>query len=282
MKKRFITVAISLSFLIASKSYSQNAETEGLWKVSGTVGINLTQTSFTNWSQGGENSIAYSVFGNFGLNYSKEAWNFTNSLKLTYGQTKLGKAEIHTTDNEFYLEDVLTYNVGWKLEPYVSNIAKTVLSAGYDYSQIPSVQNSAFFDPGYLSQSMGFSYEKGETFKTRFGAAVQETFTSKFTKYADDPETSEVENTKVEGGIESVTEAKFMIVENVQYQGYLRLFGRFKELGVWDVRWDNTITMKVNSFLNVNLNVLTVYKKYEMPKTQIKESFMLGFSYTLF
>ena len=280
MKKTLILITII--FVAALSVRAQDKKSEEGWQNSGVVGINLSQTSFTNWSQGGENSLAFSLFGNFEANYLTSQWTFSNKLKLTYGKTKLANQESRINENEFYLEDVYSYLAGWKLNPYVSNIAQTVLAAGYDYGVSPAVQQSAFFDPGYLSQSAGFEYVKGNTFKSRVGISLQETFTSQFTKFSDDPTTTEIEKSKVETGIESVTELKTPVVENVTYRSYLRLFGRFEEPGVWDVRWDNTLTMKVNSFLNVNLNVLVVYKKVETPKTQVREALMLGVSYTLF
>ncbi len=280
MKKTLILITII--FVAALSIRAQDKKSEEGWQNSGVVGINLSQTSFTNWSQGGENSLAFSLFGNFEANYLTSQWTFSNKLKLTYGKTKLANQESRINENEFYLEDVYSYLAGWKLNPYVSNIAQTVLAAGYDYGVSPAVQQSAFFDPGYLSQSAGFEYVKGNTFKSRVGISLQETFTSQFTKFSDDPTTREIEKSKVETGIESVTELKTPVVENVTYRSYLRLFGRFEEPGVWDVRWDNTLTMKVNSFLNVNLNVLVVYKKVETPKTQVREALMLGVSYTLF
>jgi len=279
MKKTILLLTV---ILLAFAVNAQTTEDNTGWNNSGIIGINLSQTSFTNWSQGGENSLAYSLFGNFAFNYMEKDWMFTNKLKLTYGKTKLASQEARINENEFYLEDVYSYLAGWKLNPYISNIVQTVIAPGYDYGIEPAVQQSAFFDPGYISQSAGFEYIKEKIFKSRLGLAIQETFTNKFNKFSDDPATSEIEKSKIETGIESVTELKIPVVKNVVYQSYLRLFGRFNKIGVWDVRWDNLITMKVNDFLNVNLNVLMVYKKIETPKTQLREALMVGVSYTLF
>ena len=279
MKKTILLLTV---ILLAFAVNAQTTEDNTGWNNSGIIGINLSQTSFTNWSQGGENSLAYSLFGNFAFNYMEKDWTFTNKLKLTYGKTKLASQEARINENEFYLEDVYSYLAGWKLNPYISNIVQTVIAPGYDYGIEPAVQQSAFFDPGYISQSAGFEYIKEKIFKSRLGLAIQETFTNKFNKFSDDPATSEIEKSKIETGIESVTELKIPVVKNVVYQSYLRLFGRFNKIGVWDVRWDNLITMKVNDFLNVNLNVLMVYKKIETPKTQLREALMVGVSYTLF
>lgn len=278
------TILLIAILAITSLTFAQEPASKATspWTASGVVGVNISQIAFENWTQGGENSLSLSFFGNFGLNYTKEVWKFTNSLKLAYGRTKLGDADFRTNDNELYLESVLTYNVGWEVDPFASNIVKTVLSDGFDYKVTPAVQNSAFFDPGYVTQAMGFAYNKNDNIKTRLGIALNEVFTSTFTNYSDDATTSEIENFKLETGIESVTEAKAVIGENLLYTSYLRLFGRFEDMGVWDVRWDNTITAKINSLLNVNLNVLVIYDKVQSPKTQVKEALQIGISYTLF
>jgi len=62
----------------------------------------------------------------------------------------------------------------------------------------------------------------------------------------------------------------------------LRLFGRFEDISVWDVRWDNTVTAKINDYFNVNINVLLIYDVDETLRTQLKEALQLGISYSLF
>ena len=113
--------------------------------------------------------------------------------------------------------------------------------------------------------------------------AIQETFSSEkyLKKYTDDPATTKIEKFKFETGLESVTEGNVEFAKNMLLNTKLRLFTRFNMLDVWDVRWDNTITAKVNDFVNVNLNVLIIYEKSQSLRTQIKEALQLGFTYTI-
>jgi hypothetical protein len=50
---------------------------------------------------------------------------------------------------------------------------------------------------------------------------------------------------------------------------------------VWDVRWDNTITAKVNSYVNVSLNALVIHEIAQTRRTQLKETLALGFTYRI-
>lgn len=275
-------------FLITGFVFAQDEPDPRMnkWTPSMVTGLNISQITFENWSKGGENSLAFSLTGDFKLLYMSENWRFKNQFKGAFGKTKLGDDEIRTTDNEFFLETVLSYHVlGWAVNPYVSNLVRSSFADGYDYKKTPKEKIADFFDPGYITQSIGFTYDKIEHIQTRLGVAFQETITSTDTlalKYSDDPETTgEIEKFKFETGIESVTDANFNIDENLVYNTKLRLFTRFENLDVWDVRWDNTITAKVNSWLNVNLSVILIHEVSQTLKTQFKEALQVGIVYTI-
>jgi hypothetical protein len=71
-------------------------------------------------------------------------------------------------------------------------------------------------------------------------------------------------------------------MDNMLYKSKLRLFTRFDQLDVWDVRFDNTISAQVNKYIVVNLNVLVVYEKSQSLRTQVKEALQLGVTLNLF
>lgn len=250
------------------------------WTPKGSIGINLSQFAFENWTQGGENSVSFSSIGNLGLYFKSKEWFLANRLKIAYGLSKTSD-KFYVTDNELRLENVLIRNFGWSLNPYFSNEVRTGIVNGYDYKVTPEQQITAFFDPGYINQSLGFIYTK-KGFNTRLGVGLQETFTNKFNSYTDDVNTTDIEKFRIDTGIESVTEANYEFMENMMYTGRLRLFSRFKSLDVWDVNWDNIITAKINDYFNVNFNFNYIYQLDQSVKSQYKETLSLGFSYVLF
>jgi hypothetical protein len=281
MKAKFTVIFILVLF---SQVISAQQDTVILdkWTPSVILGLNVSQIALSNWTQGGDNSISWTFITNAGLNYPGTDWSMRNNLKLAYGRTKLGDEDFRTNDNELYLESVLSKNVGWVVDPYISNTFRTAIAAGYSYDSVPFVKIANFFDPGYITQSLGFTYEQLKGFNTRLGVAIQEVITNKYTHYSDDVETEEIEKFKLETGIESVTNAEYPIAENLFAKSALRLFSRFESFDVWDVRWDNIITAKINSFLNVNFTVLLIYEKQQSVKTQVKQTLQLGFTYTLY
>ncbi len=283
MKLNYIVILVFLltSFIFAEEEAEQK---DTLWTPRATIGINLSQIAFSNWTQGGENSLSFSLFSNLGLDYISHPWNWSNSLKLTYGRTKLGDDEFRTTDNEIYFESVLVMNVGWIVNPYASATLRTAITNGYKYDTEPVTRITDFFDPAYLTQGLGFQYETGGIFIQRVGVALKQTLADEFKLlYSDDPATpDEIESSKFESGLESVTELKYDFLENMTFQSYLRLFTRFDAFDVWDVRWDNVLTAKINEYFNVNFNILLIYDESQSLSRQLKQALQIGVSYSIF
>ena len=274
-------VTLSATTFAADESEEKK---DTLWVPKGIVGLNLSQVSFKNWTQGGDNSLSFTFFSNFRIDYIADIWKWRNSLKFTYGRTKTGDEGYKTNDNEIFLESTLNRNVGWLFNPYFGFTARTAVAEGFNYDEIPAVQIVGFLDPFYLTEGIGLIYDQIPNFRTRLGLGFKQTFADAFNnRYTDDPDTpGDIESFKNETGIESVTEYTVEFLENMAYKGYLRLFGRFEDMSVWDVRFDNTITAKINDYFNVNINVLLIYDVDETLRTQLKEALQLGISYSLF
>ncbi len=259
------------------------ADTVNVWTPTLVTGLNVSQIAFSNWTQGGTNALAWTATVNGSYNYKGNIWSLQNHLRASYGRSRLGGQASITTDNSLLLENVLTYNVGWATNPFVSNTIITTLAEGYSYATSVPVPIANFFDPGYVTQSLGFAYTSSNDFTTRLGIASQEIFANKFRQYTDNPSTiDKVEAFKLETGFESVSRAKLHIADNMLLTTGLRLFTRFNDLTVWDVRWDNLIVAKVNSLINVNFTYELVYQKDQSPRTQMKEGLQLGVTYSIF
>ncbi len=278
-------VVLLFLLLALSTVYSQDADSEQKeWIPSLIASANLSQVAFNNWSKGGENSLAYSFGVDWVMEYKPVSkWSFKNQLKGDWGKSKTGDESSKITSNNAFNETVLFFDAGWVVKPYASNLIRTPITAGYNYDLTFAEQTVAFFDPGYITQSIGFAYDKSEIFQTRLGLAFEESFANKFgLSSTDDPETAEIEKFKYETGIESITDVKYEVVENVLYKGKLRLFSGFDRLDTWDVAMDNTLTAKVNNWLNVNFTYLLVYKVSESIKTQTQEALQVGVTYSIF
>ncbi|MCR4417743.1 MAG: DUF3078 domain-containing protein [Ignavibacteria bacterium] len=275
MKKFF------LFFLITGFCFAQDTS-KVIITTKANAGINISQIAFTNWAQGGENSFTWTLLGNLIVSTKSEKWTTKNTFKFAFGRTKLGTQDFRTNDNEFFIETVISKNIGWAVDPFISNSIRSPITTGYSYKTKTPERIADFFDPGYVTQTLGFTYDKVKGIKTRLGIALQEVFTNRQRKFSDNPATKDkVEAFKLETGIENVTSSEFKLMENINYKGSLRLFSRFENMKYWDIRWDNLIVAKVNDYINVNLNVLVVYERKQTLRTQVKEAIQLGLIYNL-
>ncbi len=286
MRNELLLVSlISVSTALAQDSISVvPVSVDTLWKHSIIINANITQISFTDWAQGGDNALAYALFLEGKSTYAAEVIEWMNSYKFGYGQARLGSQSIRKTDDRIDLESVLTYKIGTFINPFASVSLKTQFAEGvmYDAAGL-AVPVSNFFDPAYIMQTVGIGYQSTPEIKTRLGIALRETIANTFAgTYSDDLETtSEVEKSRIEGGVESVTEVGWTMMENVIFNAKLEIFAPIKHLDRMTVRSDNTLSAKVNKYLSMNLNVYLINDPQIQARTQIKQTLALGFSYTL-
>ncbi len=257
------------------------------WTNTLVAGLNVNQASFHNWTQGGENTLAWSFLTNGQFSYHMGDWTWENIAKVMYGQTKIGEDDFEKADDEIFWESIYSRNIGWPVDPFVANQLRTQMAPGYitvkneQTGLDERVQTSGFFDPGYLVQSIGFKYAPSEVFYTRLGIAFKETFSRNY-GFADDEETlNETETFKFETGIESASGLKLTVMENVLFTSQLNLFSAFDNFDVWNVRWDNSLTAKINNYMNVSVNVLVLHEPAQTLRTQVKQTLALGLRYSL-
>ncbi len=283
MKSALIAFLLFITLQTINAQDSVAVKKDTLWVPKGVASLNLSQVALSNWSQGGESSVAFTFMALMGLDYIGDPWKWKNGLKFAYGRTKFGDDEYRTNENEIFFESTLIHQLDWAVSPYAGITAQTAVSDGFNYDSIPAYQVAAFGDPFYLTEAVGFIYDRIPNFSTRLGVGLKQTWADKFAfQYTDDDGTPELEKFKNESGIESVTEYRWGFMENMEYYVYLRLFGTFDDLSVWDVRWDNVITAKVNDYINVNFNFLLIYDEEQSLKRQIKEALQLGITYSFF
>jgi hypothetical protein len=68
-------------FLLINFSFAQDtSRVEIITKA--TSGINISQISFKDWAQGGENSFSWTLFGNLSIATKSTDWTTRNSLEL--------------------------------------------------------------------------------------------------------------------------------------------------------------------------------------------------------
>ena len=274
-----LILIVILFFTFAIGQETEEKKPEYGWKNEGVAGLNFTQNKFDNWSQGGEDSWSWQLDINAKFENEQEKYNWSNSIKISYGKTKVGDASARKAADEIKLESVYTYKLGYYVNPYAAVTGLTQFTDGYDYSNDPKVKISGFMDPGYFTQSAGIGIEPNTHIKTRLGAALKETITNSDTAaiiFADG------EDTRVEYGAESVTDINYKFNEILLYTSKLELFSNLNRIDEIDVTWDNLVSAKLTKYITASLNVKLFYDKDISERRQLKQTLAVGLSYNLF
>ncbi|MEN8194269.1 MAG: DUF3078 domain-containing protein [Bacteroidota bacterium] len=278
-------IFIILSFILINELYAEEPDsTLNKWVPKLKVELNLSQIAFKDWAKGGESSFSFTGIVNWKMKYKSENWSFENEFHAAAGRSKVEPDILKTTANEMYNLSVLRFDIDESYQsPFISLLVRTPITAGYDYDETPPKEISGFFDPGYITQSLGVFYSKSNVFKTRLGLAFEESFANIFAaRYTDNKETNPIEYFKFETGIESVTDLQVHLDDDIVYDSTLRLFSGFDRLSVWDVIWKNTVTAKFNDWFNVNFLFLLIHNTKESLRTQMQESIQIGLVYNIF
>ena len=315
MKIRIFT-AILLLTVMTSFGYGQvtegektlrtvTADTVQGWKTGGVLAINLSQTSLSNWSAGGQNSIStngiFSVFANFKRN--KSVWD--NSLDIGYGLLKQGKdADFKKTDDKF---DILSkYGLEAFKNFYYAALFnfKTQMAPGYNY---PDVDNkiSDLFAPAYILLAVGMDYKPSAHFSAFLAPLtariiiVNDQVLSDAGAFGVDPgKTSKSEFGGYLRAIYTRNDFKSEFLKNVSFTTKIDLFSNYAENPQnIVVNWETLLSLKVNKFISANLNTQLIYDdQIKVPfdnnndgvitageavgsKIQFKEILGVGFSY---
>lgn len=300
MKKLFI--AFSLLALTVGQVVAQtdSAPTETpSWKISGVSGLNLSQTSLTNWAAGGENSVAWNLYLNASANYKKDSWSWDNALITDFGKT-------FTTSNKWLKSiDKLNFStkIGRSLSKHWSVSALgdflTQFARGYAAENNPNIAGnkdkyiSTILAPGYLTLAVGADYKPNDDFSLLLAPV-----TGKMTFVLDNRLSTAGafgvkpgNKTLAEIGALAVANYKRKLAENINLVTKLTLFTPYNEsFGNIDVNWDMMIAFKINKFLTTTLTTNLVYdddiKTVDLQgnkrgaKVQFREVLGLGLAYS--
>ena len=263
------------------------------WHKSVTADITLTQTGYSDSWVGGEAGSVNWVGNLNGLAEKQlnDWFNFKSTLKMSFGQTLTQDAETKDWSRPIKSTDLIDWeNVGlFTLHKYVDPYVAFRLESQFYDGRVPA--KKLFFSPLRLTESAGIArkfYKKDEDFVTsRLGLGIRQIFKSVII----DPVTyATTDSTLTDGGIESVTDVKMTLHENILYTGKLTLYKTFffsKSDAVkgteyedhWkavDINWENIVAASVTKIVTVSLYTQLLYDKEISKKGRFKETVAIG------
>jgi hypothetical protein len=283
------------------KLKEQKADSLSGWKTGGIAGVNVAQTALVNWAAGGEGSFAVNGIFSLFANYKKDKISWDNSFDLGYGVLKQGDIDYKKTDDKI---DILSKfgREAYKNLYYAGLLNfKSQMTRGYDYKPEgeEDVLISNVFAPAYIIAAIGVDY-KPNNYVSVFAAPL----TGKVTIVNDESLSAKGafgvepgENSYSEFGgyvriIFSKNDFKSEFMKNVSITSKVDLFSNYlKDPQNIVVNWENIIALKINKYINVNLNTHLIYddkvkiaKEVDgvvtaSPRIQFKEIFGVGVSF---
>jgi len=266
------------------------------WKTSGMGNINFSQGYFSHWAAGGDNNVAISTILKYAANYEKKDFRWDNDFQMEYGtlqrenstfKTNLDKTEITTKfGQKAYRNFFYSIFAGFKSQ----------LFRNYDKYPKDTILISKLLSPYTVVYGAGIDYKPNQKM-----SIVISPLSSKITKFRDSTEIDKTKHglkkediDKKEFGAYIKTKNTIDLSTNIQIENKIDFFtdyqDNFKEI---DINWEVAIAMKVNKYINTNINTHLIYDDdinapiYDKdkkligsgPRIQFKEILNIGFSY---
>jgi hypothetical protein len=284
---RVVALLAAVALATAAGGFARAAETTARidslgWRNELIGSFNFTQSSFSNWTAGGVDNASWLLGGRGSFKRHGKRTNWSNVLRLEYGEVKQKDQDSRKASDLIFAESIVDFNTSRLIKPYARASLKTQFTGGYDYAVDPKVKVSDFADPLYLTQGAGVGFQVKPYAITRFGLGLQETYADEFAAvYTDDVDTADkVETSRIEGGLESVTELDKTLNKKLALKSRLSLFWAFNNSDQVDVDWMTDINLKAMGALGMTLKFELLYNKDVLDKIQWQQVLGIGVTYS--
>ena len=304
--KKFLFTALALFFAIAT--FAQDEQPQG-WTHKGNIGINLGQSSYTNWAAGGQNSLTSQGLFNYEIHYLKNKFKWDNTLNMSLGYCFYSfKNKPIKTDDMIEFSSLATLKATEHLNYGAELSFRSQFAKGFDYAKDSTNYISKFLAPGYLTLGLGIEWVPNKYFSLYFAPVtgritfVNDQRLAEVGAYGVEPgyfnpndSTEWIPGKKIryEFGARAVAKFQYPIAKNIDFSTKLELFSNYLDHPERiDVDWQNMLVLKVNDWLSANLSTHLIYD-YDIPfydeagariegsKVQFKEVLAIGFMINL-
>ncbi|SMO77947.1 Protein of unknown function [Saccharicrinis carchari] len=254
---------------------------KGPWTFSGVENIQLSQAYLSNWTKGGENSIALQSDLLLRANYKKEKVEWEN-----YARHKVGILNSESYPVQVNTDQIVAnskYGLKASKKWYYSFVFDftSQLFNGYNNKKRESII-SGFMSPAYFTFAVGMDYKQSKNF-----TLLLSPLTSKITYVKDtakvDPGRYKIDKGKkvaYDTGASLNNHFNWQISTELNLKYKLDVFvGYFDKDPVTQVDWEVIFDMRINQHLSTRISPQLRYFKNESLKVQFREHFAINFSY---
>jgi len=286
---------LAVVFLLIGLPLVANAQEESssdppAWEKSLVTKLAGSQATFQNWAEGGINTLALSsaVDGRWQKNHGR--WNRRYDLRLAFGAVKQDTLDFRKAEDIIRVQATFKHTGSGSLGtlmPTAALSARSQMAPGYNFDKNqfkekrPLPQKvSDLLSPAVFTVSLGLTHQYRSWLSQRVGFGGKQTVVGierlreLYNMRADQP-------MRLEVGLEAYTELEKEVASNIHLKSTLGLFAAFNQPDHPDLLWENLLTMKVNSWLQFNVEWVVLRDKDVSNRFQLKEVFTVGIVYAI-
>lgn len=259
--KRFYSLVIASVFALNLNAQDVKIEDGKNWNYDAVGTLSFTQLALSNWSAGGENSLSLAGFIKANANYKKDKTEWDNAFYFGYGLLKQGTRDFVKSDDKIEVSSLYKHKAKghWS---YASLLElNTIFDLGYNDPLSRDTVVAQFMAPGIVKLSIGMDYKPNDNFSvyiSPLGMKAIYVLAEQVdeTRYGLDAG----DKSRYELGANLKMAYKKELMENVTFETGLNLFSNYldKPQNI-DVIWNNTLVMKVNKYISMNLQTELIY-----------------------
>ena len=268
------------------------------WKTNGNAIFLINQSSFSNWTSGGQSSVSGTLKINYNLNYFDNGWAWDTKILSAFGLNKISGSDfLKKTDDRIEINSVVgkKFNnnlIGkWSYSSFFN--FQTQFAKGYRFGKDTNgnsirTEKSRFFSPATTQLGIGLYWKKDQNFWINVAPMTGKLILVNriFTKNLNDNQSyfgvKQNGNSRFELGASVRSFYKTEIYENITLENRLSLYSDYLDKPK-NIDFDYTlnVTMKVNKFISTNLVFQFVYDDNEIKRMQIREVLGVGLNIDL-
>jgi hypothetical protein len=278
--------------------FSQSNDIPEKWKNSGNALFLVNQSSFSNWTSGGQSSISGTLKVDYNFNYSDNGWDWDTKVISNFGLNKISGSDfLKKTDDRIEINSVLgkKFNndiIGrWSYSSFFN--FQTQFAKGYRFGRDANgnpnrTEKSRFFSPATVQLGVGMYWKKSKDLWVNVAPMTGKLIlvNRRFTENLNENQTyfgvKKGGNSRFELGASIRSYYKSEIFENVTMENRLSLYSDYLDRPQ-NIDFDCTFNfiMKVNQYVSTNLIFQFVYDDNEIKRVQVREVLGVGLNIDL-
>ena len=278
--------------------FSQSNDIPEKWKNSGNALFLINQSSFSNWTSGGQSSVSGTLKIDYNFNYSDNGWDWDTKVISNFGLNKISGSDfLKKTDDRIEINSVLgkKFNndiIGrWSYSSFFN--FQTQFAKGYRFGKDANgnpnrTEKSRFFSPATVQLGVGMYWKKSKDLWVNVAPMTGKLIlvNRRFTENLSENQTyfgvKKGGNSRFELGASVRSYYKSEIFENVTMENRLSLYSDYLDRPQ-NIDFDCTFNfiMKVNQYVSTNLIFQFVYDDNEIRRVQVREVLGVGLNIDL-